>query len=430
MKNLFKKIPILTMMVLISSLNCYSAQAADDKNIVPILDLKGGVRQEQATPKPTKLKGWLDGNYATGDWLGARAKLEEKGIYLNSTYTIDAVTKTRGGTDNKRATQGMYYGNTSIQLDTEKLGLWKDGTINANMQYLTGMPLGNVGDIQGYNSNGSSRYVMLHEAWIKQALFKGKVEIKGGKQNANAEFIGLPATANFMNLSFGVMGNSKMPNSPNTALGIATKYSPVKSIDLRYGLFDGDARPGRSGMTTAFDKKGGSYNIAEITFKPEIKGHEGQYKLGGWYHTANATEITDSDTPKTHGGNQGLYIALQQNVYHEKNDKSQGLDIIGQFGGAPENRNQIGQYYGAGVRYKGLIPKRNADELGIATAIANFSSRSETLYGQNKESVIEVYNKIQLTPWIAVQPDLQVIIHPGGNQKSTTLFGLKTFISF
>ncbi|MEI7474456.1 MAG: carbohydrate porin [bacterium] len=426
MKNLFKKVIPLSAVLLISTMSCLSA-FAEDKNIVPVYNLKGGLKAEEA--KPSILKGWVQGNYATGDWLGARTKLEDKGIYLNTTYTIDAATKTRGGIGNRRGSAGMYYGNSSILLDSEKMGLWKGGSACVNMQYLRGTNLSPsyIGDIQGYNNNGAPKYVMLHEYWLKQSLFKGQVEIKGGKQNANVEFMGLPSTANFMNLSFGVIANSKMPNSPNTALGIATKYSPSKYVDLRYGMFDGDARVGRSGFNTAFDKKGGSYHIAEITLKPEVKGHEGVYKFGGWYHTANATVIGQNNT---YGGNEGIYLAATQNVFHEKGDKTQGLDIFGQFGSAPEDINQIDQYYGFGARYKGLIPKRNQDETGVGTGIAHFSSRSKTLNNQTKETAVEVYHKIQLTPWLAIQPDLQVIIRPNGNEKSTTVFGLRSIISF
>ncbi len=37
-------------------------------------------------------------------------------------------------------------------------------------------------------------------------------------------------------------------------------------------------------------------------------------------------------------------------------DDDQGLGIFGQYFSAPENRNMIGAYFGAGLVYKGFLP--------------------------------------------------------------------------
>lgn len=435
MKNLFNKIKLLSIAILICGTNSLYAYAEEDKNIVPIHEFKTKIQKEEEKPK--LLKGWLQGDYATGDWLGTRTKLEEKGIYLNSQYSFDSFTKSKGGISNNRPVKSLGFGNTSIEIDTEKLGLWKGGTINTNVQYLHGSSLTNefVGDYQGYNNNGADKYLYLNEYWINQSLLKGKIQIKAGKQNANNDFCYLDSSGNFINSSFGLAPNAAaIPTYPATALGITTKISPIKLIDVRYGIFDGDARAGRTGVKTAFDKEGGVVNITEINFNPEIKGHAGQYKAGLWIHSGDTEELAVSEdedyTTRTFGNNKGFYLAAEQNLYHEKKDSSQGLGILGQFALAPENRNEITNYYGIGIKYNGLIPKRDFDEIGIGAAIANFSSRNKLMYNQKSESVIEIYNKIQLTPWLALQPDLQLVIHPNGNEKNTTVFGLRTLISF
>lgn len=434
MQNLLRKIPVFSIVVVMSLVNGLSVSAEEDKNTVPVLDFKSGISKQ--AEKPKFLKSWIQGDYATGDWLGTRAKLNEKGISINSQYFLDSFSKTHGGINESRPIKTLGFGNTSIELDTEKLGLWKGGTINTNVQYLRGSSLSNefVGDYQGYNNNGADKYLYLNEYWVKQSLLKGKIEIKAGKQNANNDFCYLNSSGNFINSSFGLIPNAAVPTYPATALGIYTKITPVKLIDLRYGLFDGDARAGRSGFKTAFDKEGGLVNVAEINLNPEIKGHAGQYKTGFWLHSGDKEELPISEdedyTPRTFGSNKGFYIAAEQNLYQEKKDPSQGLGILGQYGWSPQNRNEITNYYGVGLKYNGLIPKRDSDEIGIGLASVHFSNRSELMNNQKSESVIEIYNKIQLTPWFALQPDLQLVIHPNGNEKSTNVFGLRTIITF
>ena len=57
---------------------------------------------------------------------------------------------------------------------------------------------------------------------------------------------------------------------------------------------------------------------------------------------------------------------------------------------------------------------------------------------RNQEVVLELSYRIQLTPWMTLQPDLQRIFHPGGNvlnpdgsiRRDALVLGLRSALTF
>jgi porin len=105
------------------------------------------------------------------------------------------------------------------------------------------------------------------------------------------------------------------------------------------------------------------------------------------------------------------------------------------------------------VTWKGAIPGREQDVLGLGFAYARIGARARrsdtdrAFYDpsgfnpiRNAESVVELTYAAQVAPWWTVQPDLQYIINPGAgipNQNDPTrtirnalLLGLVTMITF
>jgi porin len=105
----------------------------------------------------------------------------------------------------------------------------------------------------------------------------------------------------------------------------------------------------------------------------------------------------------------------------------QGLGVFLRLSGSPGDRNQVAFYADGGLTYKGLLPGRDDDVLGLGLAYARISGsatdrdRDARLLGnpnqpvRDFEAAIELTYRAPLTPWWTVQPDLQYIIHPGGN---------------
>ena len=124
----------------------------------------------------------------------------------------------------------------------------------------------------------------------------------------------------------------------------------------------------------------------------------------------------------------GIYALIDQQLYreHAQDDPaSQGLVGFFRVAGAPADRNLTQFGIDGGVVYKGLIPGRDWDTLGLAGSYLEMSDDLGTVYkavGLPKpdyEAVIELSYKAQHTAWWTLQPSFQYVFHPGGRTDPT-----------
>src|SRR6187399_2486662 len=111
-----------------------------------------------------------DWETATHEYLGFRPTMEAHGITLDASVTADLSRNLRGGIN----TEGYNFGhllNVTLVLDTEKLGLWKGGTIFANFQNENGQfASADAGDIQVVDNIDADGRTQLAELWVGQKL--------------------------------------------------------------------------------------------------------------------------------------------------------------------------------------------------------------------------------------------------------------------
>jgi porin len=100
------------------------------------------------------------------------------------------------------------------------------------------------------------------------------------------------------------------------------------------------------------------------------------------------------------------------------------------FGGEP---NIFEQFYSFGVSGKGSIPTRDRDTWGVGYYHANISDDINPVFGLDAEQGVEAYYNIEVTPWMHITPDLQVIVDPGGGFRDrdvAIVYGLRMQMSF
>lgn len=397
-----------------------------------IFKLKGGVEKSE-TPSEierTVVKDWLDGNYATGKWFGVRPLFEEHGVSVNSSLLFGPSYKTGGGAYGEASAKSYSLFNLSVTVDTEKAGLWKGGTFYTLYQKKTGYGLagpagGAMGDYMDLDNWDARQINQISECWYQQKLFKDKLRLKVGKQDANVDFGYLNSGWDFMNLAFSVNPTVPMPTYPDQAgFGFVAEVNPKEWLSLRNGTYS---------------KYGIPFNMTELEIKTRIKKLPGRYSVGAW-------EMSDSNGMQTLDGtsnnvyvnnfnrNYGAYAQFEQMVYKEKKDDDndlQGLVVFGQFGISPSNRNDMSRYVGGGLHYRGPIPKRDLDRAGIAVASGSFASRLGDVTSQiGSETAIEAFYRVQVTPWFYLQPDVQFIMNPNGCYANSVAVGLRTVIMF
>ncbi len=138
--------------------------------------------------------------------------------------------------------------------------------------------------------------------------------------------------------------------------------------------------------------------------------------MGRWYYTAkfdDLVKVNSAGDPIRRTGNYGVYGLIEKTVYREKQDAAQGLTLFGRVGAANTRVNRFGLYTGGGLDYTGLISGRTEDELGFAVAAArNGTPFNKAAFNvgtpvERWEVNLELTYRAQVTPWLALQPDMQ-----------------------
>ncbi|MDD3012740.1 MAG: carbohydrate porin [Candidatus Gastranaerophilales bacterium] len=401
----------------------------DNNNLLNIADQnekeEQNSDQSQIIDLPTFEQATIS-NYATKNWFGLREELAEYGISIIVNYMNNNFQKLYGGKNptNKPVAQGLT--SVALGIHTEKLVPLKGGHIYVLFQNSTGSSIDQdyVGDVQAINSFDTRPITELTEYWYRQSLFSDKLNIKFGKQDANLDLAFIGPGVKFINFAFSSTRTIPIPTFPATSGGISALIQPNKVFALRTGWFK-SLDPSKSTEINSLFTGKGHFTIAEINLFPTYKRLQGKQVYGFWQDT---NQIQDLANPGTFSSNFGVYAGFNPLILKEnaKGEDTQGLSLVGQFGWAPQDRNPVTRTYAFGVSYQGLIPKRDNDATGIGAGFANFS---KYVSGARTETALETFYLFQIKPWFFIQPDFQIVFHPGGQFKNAYVLGLRSVLT-
>ncbi len=265
------------------------------------------------------------------------------------------------------------------------------------------------------------------------------------------------------------------PSYPEATPGMRLRINPNEAITIKAAIFDGNPAGPGTGNPVSRDPYGLAFRITdppllmtEIDYaynrgleggNPNLEGSgnsildqqstdsagpspalPGIIRLGSWLHTGQfADERFDqlglllanpanSEPPLQHNADFGIYTSIDQMLWRAPGGaKDQGLNGFIRVSGAPGDRNMINFYTDFGLTYKGLLAGRPDDLAGIGFAYARISpqlsARDQEMVAftgvpvpvPDYEATIELTYRAIITQNWAIQPDLQYIIHPGGN---------------
>jgi porin len=294
------------------------------------------------------------------------------------------------------------------------------------------------------------------------------------------------------------------PNWPEAALGARVDWSPVKALTFRAAVFNGDpAGPGtgdpvlrdpdglafrihdppfiiaeleydynrgrlaeennpkHEGRAPSGSRRSGEAQNADGSGTSFMEGLPGTIKIGAWYHTGEFADqrfdnqggllAASSGTPLQHAGDFSVYGIVEQMLWRNRISEFDGFVRVM---GSPDDRNLISFYLDAGLALQGPLPSRQDDILGLGVGYARVSPRAAAadrdmaaITGtpvpiRDYETAIELTYLIQVAPNWTIQPNLQYIIHPGGNIANPNIpggvtpianafvLGLRTYMKF
>jgi porin len=425
--------------------------------------------------------GLFNQNYLLGDFKGERLALEDKGVCFTPAYTAEVFGNPSGG-----AKQGIVHtGLLELQLtlDFQKMAGW-DACFHASSYYPMGNNIskGDTNDLFTVSNIAAYNTPHLFELWYDQKFWSDKISLRVGQLAADSEFCINSDSANFLNGTYGwpgiISSNAPTPAYAYATPGIRLRIDPDEHWTIMASVFSGNPAPDRMGDPDPdrtpgnnFDNSGATFNINghrglfsvnELWYKlnqeKDATGLPGTYKVGGWFHTDTFSDMRyddqgislaspDSDgVPRALDGNNGFYALADQTIWQDKSDcrHVRQINLFCRCGTALGGRSTFDYYGDGGAVFCGLIPCRPNDLFGVATAYGHIGGGAQGLVedqnnfnGTNQpipdhEQNIEVTYTAQIAPWWTVQPDLQVILHPGGSSATpdAVVLGCRTVISF
>ena len=394
-----------------------------------------------------------EGDHMTGDWGGLRTKLVDRGVHLQAGYIGEVIGNVSGGLKTGAIYEGLFE--MGVRVDTEAAGLWKNGTFQVSSLFPHGPGFSEKysGDLLTASNIEAYESWRLYELWCEHT-FAEKFSVRVGQFTADNEFAVTESGTEFLNSAFGWPAFISA-NTINTgpaffvaAPGIRLDYEITKELYARAAIFDGDTfdnregdpRKNRHGVRLDVGGDQGYFGIVEVGYHWNQDGKDGAlpggYKFGMWGHSGEFTSnfedenrepfVVSGREPRTHSKSFGVYAVTEQMLWREK--EAQGLYGFARGGASPEDRNFFELVVDGGILWRGLIPTRDEDALGIGAVYARVSKdikRAERLDAQvngtiydkfsSHETVLEAFYTLQLAKWWTVQPDVQWIIHPGGS---------------
>lgn len=332
---------------------------------------------------------------------------------FSASYIGDVVTNFSGGI--KRGTRYLGLANFRIGTDTRSLGLWKGGEffINGSNAHGGDPSADLIGDFHVVSNIETNDLTWLHELWYKQTF--GNFEINVGLQDLNSEFVSTDYGSIFLNSTFGtpstIASNVPSPIFPLTAVGVSFKMNIAGVNSIKLAFFDGlptSFTDNPHNLRWKIDEEEGFFAITEFARSGNIKGLEGSYKGGIYYHSQRPGVQIESPSSDRDNYNYGIYLVADQKVWKDP-DGTGDIGIFGQLAVSPESINTHHLYLGAGLAFTGLFSGKPDDVFGIAY---NRTRIADPLIGD--ESIIEISYQAKILDNLFIQPDFQYVMNPGG----------------
>lgn len=367
----------------------------------------------------------------------SNAQEKVKALVLEAGYVSEVVGNMHGGLK----TGSNYLGMIDLMatFDTEKAGLWNNGTFYVQLESTHGgtPSAENIGDVQVTSNIENGHYTYLYQLWYGQVI--NKFSFLVGLHDLNSEFVTSEYMGEYLNSSFGIMPsvslNIPVAIFPKTTLCAVMRYQFNENYNLLFGLYNGDPRdldtdPYFNKMVLG--KESGLLSILEFsaaTFKKE--GYNGNFKIGGYYHSADIP--ANNDTLNTLKGNYGIYAIYDQMIVPFGDDNLRGLAMFAALGLAPKDRNFANYSWALGLNLMAPFKNRFDDIIGLGVHSVNLNFVQDDMsINTGIETALECFYKLKINDKIQVQPELQYIINPGAesNFSNATVGLIRAYINF
>jgi porin len=361
-------------------------------------------------------------NHLLGEIGGLRNQLLDYGLDVQILLKAEAMGNLYQGNN--------HYIHTISHLDIiSNLDLKK--SFGLDNTYLTSHLLFNSGGFpnntclssQGVSNIETAPVSTIYQLYLEKNFWADRFSVLFGLFDLNSEFDVQEASTIFINPSHGIgaefskSGINGPSIFPYTSLALRVKYLFGGNNLLKFGIFD--ALPSVPNnfldLRLSHNKDEGYLIAAEYKYaKDEIESNGDKFIIGSWFYTSESNKLFNYSNSSQK--NFGFYSSYEKLLYSVST-----RDVLSFFRVGYANRNvcPVDYYLGFGFTFRGMLKNRENDIIGISLAHAHKSDSfrkflldSENITIKEAESNIELTYVLQLTPYIKIQPDIQILINP------------------
>lgn len=312
-------------------------------------------------------------------------------------FTGEAFSGLLGGL--RRGSEGNYLLDARFALNSEQLGLWRDGELYMDITHIRGaQPSSRLsGDIQVASNIAAPAATRVYEFWYAQDFADRRVRLRLGIVDLNKHFDAVPGSGQLNNSSFGVEPalslNAPASIYPEPGWGMTAGALLGKDWHARLGLFQG--QPARRSAPLSR----GAMLIGELTRSSSPA--EPVYMLGMWHYAQ--PQGGGFGNPASDWGAYAAWVTPLPDAQRR---------LFLQAGYSPAAASRAPYYLEAGYAWDGPFSGRPDDRLSLGLARAWV--RTTTATGLQAETALEANYGFALGGHLMLAPDLQYILQPLG----------------
>ena len=401
----------------------------------------------------------------SGDWGGTRSAAWRSGWAWDAALKVDTL-RSRGGA----ASGGRSMSNLDLRLkaDLARIANWEGATAYLHVldNHGAGINARQTGSLMGVsNIEVPIPAARILHAWLQQNFLDDRVSLLAGLYPIDAEFFAMESASLLLHPSFGTPADLALTRGPSifnsSAFGLRAKWLSVDQTAYAMGaLLDGipndPARPKRTAIR--FAKGDGAFVIAELGLMPDELGHlfepnepvhgvqtpalvshakysgVSKYAIGLWRYGNRVPDQldVDADNVPLQRRSQGAYLLAERSLL-SLGDAGRDLSAFARYSFSDGNSTAIDRMWNLGLRLRGPSASRPDDAVVVGWTHAQLASKWRSAQAATgtttapREEAFEVTWRAMLNPWLALQPTLQSIRHPGGGATAprVTVLGLR-----
>ena len=401
------------------------------------------VRADEASGNEPSL---ADRTQLTGNWGGARDRLQEQGFTFSARLSQFVQGMGQGVGDHNYVYGGKI--DLGVRTDLAKLGFWDGLSLMAKLEYNFGQSVNGRGGTM-VPVNVALAFPGIDDADASDLTsfyfgqkFGDSVNLLIGKINmidaaAGKPFAGGAGIDSFWNTTFAAPPSGLVP--PYMLGAILTVATPAANYNL--WVYDPLDCVNRSCLDAPFSEGvtvRGSVDIP-VTIGG-LAGHQGFVALYSTYHgtdldSLDGLQLPNPDPAALDIKGERYYFAytFDQYLYRSPSNPAESVGLFGQFGISDGNPTRLYWSGQIGLGGVGLIPGRSNDNWGVAYYYDALSDALKDAVGAvaslNDEQGVEAFYNFAVTPWFTIGADLQ-IIQPALADETAVFAGIRAVVEF